>query len=239
MTARPPDPVRPHPSSGRGLARLAPPEPILEPDLPIIDTHHHLWDRRGHRYLLHDFLADVATGHNLVATVFLECHSMYRAAGPAEMRPVGETEFVAGQAAMSASGVYGPTRWRPASSGFADLTLGDRVEPVASASPRRRRALPRRAPFGGVGRERRHRQQRGGDAPRIYRRADFRAGLARLTALGLSLDAWVFHPQLADVVDLARALPRRRSCSATWAARSATAPMPASATTCSRAGRRR
>jgi L-fuconolactonase len=68
-----------------------PPEAILEPDLPIIDTHHHLWDRDGHRYFLPDFLADVATGHNLVATVFLECHSMYRARGPAEMRPVGET----------------------------------------------------------------------------------------------------------------------------------------------------
>jgi len=71
-----------------------PPEPILEPELPIIDTHHHLWDRGGHRYFLPDFLADVATGHNVVATVFLECHSMYRAGGPAEMRPVGETEFV-------------------------------------------------------------------------------------------------------------------------------------------------
>ena len=69
--------------------------------LPIIDTHHHLWDRGGHRYFLPDFLADVATGHNIVATVFLECHSMYRAGGPPEMRPVGETEFVTGMAAMS------------------------------------------------------------------------------------------------------------------------------------------
>ena len=90
-----------------------PPEPILEPELPIVDTHHHLWDREGHRYLLPEFLADAATGHHLVATVFLECHSMYRASGPAEMRPVCETEFVAGQAAMSASGMYGPTRVGP------------------------------------------------------------------------------------------------------------------------------
>ena len=59
-----------------------PAEAILEPELPIIDTHHHLWNREGHRYLLTDFLADAATGHNLVATVFLECHAMYRAAGP-------------------------------------------------------------------------------------------------------------------------------------------------------------
>src|SRR3954447_2141335 len=77
------------------LAR-AEPEPVLEPDLPIIDTHHHLWDMPGYRYLLSDLLADLATGHNVVATVFNECHSMYRAQGPLAMRPVGEVEFCAG-----------------------------------------------------------------------------------------------------------------------------------------------
>src|SRR5258708_15625952 len=93
----------------------APPEPIIEPDLPIIDTHHHLWHRTGgargeswevpaYRYLIHEFLADCATGHNIVGSVFLQCHSMYRATGPEPMRPVGETEVVAGIAAMSDSG---------------------------------------------------------------------------------------------------------------------------------------
>ena len=43
------------------------PEPILDPDLPIIDPHHHLWDRPNHRYLLDEFLADVRTGHHIVA----------------------------------------------------------------------------------------------------------------------------------------------------------------------------
>ena len=71
-------------------------EPILEPELPIIDTHHHLWDRGGWTYLLPELLADLNTGHNIVATVFEECRSMYRANGPVEMRPVGEVEFVAG-----------------------------------------------------------------------------------------------------------------------------------------------
>src|SRR5947209_4181710 len=80
------------------------PEPILDPDLPIVDPHHHLWLRGGHRYLLDELLADLDTGHNIVATVFLECHSHYRAAdmpggGATEMRPVGETEFIAGIAA--------------------------------------------------------------------------------------------------------------------------------------------
>src|SRR6202161_3846834 len=88
----------------------APPEQILEPGIPIIDTHHHLWQRPDYSYLLHELLADIRTGHNVVATVFLQCHAMYRAHGPEEMRPVGETEFVAGIAAMSDSGGYGPTR---------------------------------------------------------------------------------------------------------------------------------
>jgi len=185
-----------------------PPEPILEPDLPIIDTHHHLWDRGGHRYFLPDFLADVATGHHLVATVFMECHSMYRATGPVEMRPVGETEFVAGQAAMSASGMYGATRVAAGIVGFADLTLGDRVEPVLEAHVRagggRFRGVRHSAAWDAsdvIG------NSQTADGPHLYRRADFRAGLGRLTRLGLSLDAWVFHPQLADVVDLARACP--------------------------------
>ena len=103
-------------------------ESILEPELPIIDTHHHLWDRGGWTYLLPELLADLYSGHNIVATVFEECRSMYRADGPVEMRPVGEVEFVAGIAAMSASGGYGPIKVAQGIVGFADLALGDRVE---------------------------------------------------------------------------------------------------------------
>src|SRR5260221_5039568 len=183
-------------------------EPILEPELPIIDTHHHLWDRGGWTYLLPELLADFNTGHNIVATVFEECRSMYRADGPPEMRPIGETEFVAGIAAMSASGDYGKTRVAAGIVGAAHLTLGDRVEPVLLAQLR-----------ASGGRLRGVRHSAGWDAdpiignsrpdsqPQLYARPDFRAGLARLSALGLSFDAWLYHPQLADVVDLARAFP--------------------------------
>jgi L-fuconolactonase len=205
--ARPTQFGRIHPPDEAWLGRN-PPEPILEPDLPIIDTHHHLWDRGGHRYFLPDFLADVATGHHVVATVFLECHSMYRAGGPAEMRPVGEIEFVTGQAAMSASGVYGPTRVAAGIVGFADLTLGDRVEPVLDAELRaaggRFRGVRHAAAWDAsdiIGNS----EAAGG--PHLYRRPEFRAGLTRLTRLGLSLDAWVFHPQLGEVAELARAHP--------------------------------
>jgi len=185
-----------------------PQEAILDPELPIIDTHHHFWDRPDHRYLLDELRADLDTGHNISATVFLECRSMYRATGPVEMRPVGETEFVAGLAAMSASGGYGPTRVAAGIVGYADLTLGDRVEPVLEAHIR-----------AGGGRFRGVRHSAGWDAsevignsradmqPYLYRQPQFRAGLVRLATLGLSFDAWLYHPQLADVVELARALP--------------------------------
>src|SRR5213594_3962207 len=198
------------PPDAAWLAR-APREPILEPELPIIDTHHHLWERPDHRYLLHELLADLGTGHNVVATVFLECHAMYRAGGPIEMRPVGETEFVAGIAAMSESGQYGSTRVAAGIVGFADLTLGDRVEPVLEALV---------AAGGGRFRGVRHAaawdasdiigNSRTASGPHLMRQADFRSGLRRLTSLGLSLDAWAFHPQLPDVVDLARASPDAR-----------------------------
>ena len=85
-------------------------EEIIEPELPIVDPHHHLWDRPGWRYLLDELLLDLNSGHNVVATVFVQCRAMHRADGPDELRPVGETEFVNGVAAMSASGTYGPTR---------------------------------------------------------------------------------------------------------------------------------
>src|SRR5580700_6604131 len=114
------------------LAKAAP-EPILEPDLAIVDTHHHLWDMPGYRYLLDELLLDLGSGHKVVATVFNECHSMYRASGPAEMRPVGEVQFCAGIAAMSDSGLYGATRICAGIVGFADLTLGDRVADVLEA----------------------------------------------------------------------------------------------------------
>ena len=102
-------------------------EKVLEPDLPICDPHHHLWDHPNSRYLLDELLLDTGSGHNVVSTVFVECASMYRADGPEAMRPVGETEFVNGVAAMSASGRYGPIRAAAGIVSLADLTLGERV----------------------------------------------------------------------------------------------------------------
>ncbi len=183
-------------------------EPILEPDLPIVDPHHHLWDRPGWRYLMSDLLADTGSGHNIVATVYVQALSMYRSTGPVEMRPVGETEFVNGVAAASASGIYGETRVAAGIVGQADLTLGGRVEPVLAAHLR---AGGDR--FRGV----RHITAWDADSsipnrnynppPGLLADAQFREGLAVLGRLGLSFDAWLYHPQIDELTDLARAFP--------------------------------
>jgi predicted TIM-barrel fold metal-dependent hydrolase len=204
-----------------------PPEPILEPDLPIVDPHHHLWDRRAEAaklagsahssdqiirrsqyYLFDQLLADVASGHNVRATVHVTCESMFRAAGPAHLRPLGETDFVNGVAAMSASGLYGPTRVCAGIVGNADMTLGEAVAEVLEAHLR---VAGER--FKGI----RHRIAWDPDPTLLgahYRSGEgllgthgFRAAVARLGTYGLSYDAWVLEPQLGEVVDLARATP--------------------------------
>lgn len=181
-------------------------EDILEPGLPIIDPHHHLWVRNNTPYLLPELLTDIASGHNIVATVFEECHSMYRASGPEAMRPVGETEFVAGIAAMSDSGTFGPARICNTIVGGLDMTLGAAVEPVLDAHI---------AASGG--RFRAIRYSTGWDAdekirsivPDPHRLADprVRAAMAVLHRKGLTFDAWLYHTQLQDVADLADAFP--------------------------------
>src|SRR5208282_3504947 len=107
------------------LARLT--EDIIDPDLPIIDPHHHLWVLEGNTYLLPELLADIGSGHAIRATVFEECHAMYRAAGPEEEQSLGETEFVTGVAAMGASGTFGTVRICARMIGRVDLMLGRRA----------------------------------------------------------------------------------------------------------------
>src|ERR1700741_2889665 len=108
-------------------------ETSIEPGLPIVDPHHHLWERPGWRYMLDDLLADTNCGHNIVATVFVQCRSMHRAAGPEAFRPVGETEFVNGVAAMSASGGYGAAKICAGIVGHVDLSAGERSREVLEA----------------------------------------------------------------------------------------------------------
>lgn len=182
-------------------------EEALDPGLPIIDPHHHLMDDGHGRYLLDDFLEDLSTGHNIVSTVYVQVKAMYRATGPVEMRPVGEVEFANGVAAVSASGHYGNTRICEGIVGFADLTLGGEVEAVLDAQIRAGNGRLRGIRYGatwddgsaGYGRT---------FAPRhLLRDTAFRDGFARLAPLKLSFDAWLFYPQLPDLVDLLDASP--------------------------------
>src|SRR5262249_7164053 len=182
-------------------------EPI-EPGLPIIDPHHHVRDRVGSRYLFAHFLEDLAScGHDIRATVVIESGDMHRADGPPALRCVGETEFLNGVAAMFASGKYGSTLGCAGIVGCPDLKLGDRVRPVIEAciaagggrfcgvrnliawhaAPELRRA--RTGP------------------PDLMEDAAFRRGLACVQAYDLSFDAYVYCPQLPQLIDLARAVP--------------------------------
>ncbi len=191
--------------------RLTIEEP-LDPDLPICDPHHHLWDRRPERlaprYLLDEVLADVQSGHNVVSTVFIECGAMFKADGPEAMRPVGETEFVNGIAAMSASGLYGPVRIAAGIIGTADLKLGDAVAAVLdaqiAAGGGRFRGIRVGATWDPTDAVPNHRT----NPPKgLLLRQDFRAGFAHLAPRRLTFEAWCYHHQIPEVTDLARAFP--------------------------------
>jgi predicted TIM-barrel fold metal-dependent hydrolase len=183
-------------------------EEIIDPSRPIVDPHHHLWDRGGQRYLIEDMAADIASGHNVIATVYVEARSMYRAGGPEALRPVGEVEFANGAAAMSASGGYGPAAICAGIVGHVNLLLGEGARPVLEAEI-----------AAGQGRFRGIRHSSAWDAdPNVAHMyatrpkgllldSTFRKGFACLAPLGLSFDAWLFHPQIGDLTDLARAFP--------------------------------
>ncbi|HUG36272.1 MAG TPA: amidohydrolase family protein [Candidatus Limnocylindrales bacterium] len=192
------------------LARTV--EEPLEPALPICDPHHHLWDgqtgRVASRYLLDEILADVGGGHNVVSTVFIECGAMFKTDGPEAMRPVGETEFVNGIAAMSASGIYGKTRIAAGIVGTANLRLGDRAAAVLdaqiAAGGGRFRGIRLGAAWDAADAVPNHRT---GPPKGMMLHDDFRAGFAHLAARGLTFEAWCYHPQIPDVTSLARAFP--------------------------------
>jgi L-fuconolactonase len=189
------------------------PEPTLEPELPICDPHHHFWDFRTaripyQRYLLHELAADIHSGHNVRSTVFIEARAMYRADGPEELRPVGEVEFVQGLAAASASGLYGPGRAAAAIVGHANLNLGARVAPVLealqAASPNRFRGIRHSVtwdPHPEVENTAAHNMQG------QLASDQFRAGARELARRGLSLEAWLYFPQLPELADFAKAVP--------------------------------
>ncbi len=187
-------------------------EEALEPDLAICDPHHHLWDLRPDnltpRYLLDEILEDLNGGHNIRSTVFIECGAMFKTDGPEAMRPIGETEFVNGIAAMSASGLYGDSRVAAGIIGTTDLKLGDAAAAILDAQLE-----------AGCGRFRGIRLGATWDTSQVVPnhrtappeglllRPDFRAGFAHLAPRQLTFEAWCYHTQIPEVTDLARAFP--------------------------------
>ena len=186
-------------------------EEVIDPARPIVDPHHHLWERGGLRYMIEDMAADMASGHNIIATVYVDCRSMYRAGGPEAFRPVGEVEFANGVAAMSASGGYGKGAMCAGIVSHVNLLLGDGAKAVLEAEI-----------AAGNGRFRGIRHSSAWDPdpdvagmyasrPKgLLLDATFRKGFACLAPLGLSFDAWLFHPQIGELTDLARAFPQTR-----------------------------
>jgi L-fuconolactonase len=180
-------------------------EEILEPGLPIVDPHHHLWDHPGSRYLLDELLADVNSGHNIVATVFIQCGSGYRTSGPEEMRPIGESEFVR---AIAEEGDRrgGKTRICQGIVSFADLRLANVdavLEGQIAAAGGRFRGIRHIAAHDPaiIGASSYVPPQGLMDDP------NFRQGLKRLPAHDLTFEAWLYHPQIKTLTGVARDCP--------------------------------
>ena len=175
-------------------------EPVLDPEQRIVDPHHHLWPAGPLPYSLPDLLADVDGGHRVEHTVFMECRAAYRTDGPPALAPVGETEWVAGEAQRSGGLIAGIV-------GHADLRLPDldaildaHAEAGAGLFRGIRDALSRAEPADGL-------MIAGGAPAALFEDPAFRAGVARLGARGLTYDTWHYHYQNREFLALARAVP--------------------------------
>lgn len=207
-------------------------ETVIDPALPIVDAHHHLWllpeatlaamesqnsvvaqalaptCRRRARYLLDEFLADVSDGHHIRSTVFVDAQTMYRVSGPDRMKSVGEVEFVNGIGAAAASGVFGDVKVCAGIVGNVDLTLSDSVKEVLEAHLKAGGGRYRGVRCNGVVYDEDWTiLGRGVGVPRLLCDERFRAGFRHLYPLGLSFDALILEPQLPDLIDLARKFP--------------------------------
>jgi L-fuconolactonase len=192
-------------------------ESAIEPDLPICDPHHHLWypaDRHypadstyqtGNSYTLEDLMQDISGGHRIVRTVFIESRKMLKMDAPPEMQPVGETEFVRNVVARYQPRTSYTIHFSSGIVGFADLTLGEAVAPVLeahiAAGQSRFRGIRYTSTWD------KSPEIKSSSRQGILADSQFRAGFACLQKYELSFDAWLYHPQLMELVDLAHSYP--------------------------------
>lgn len=182
-------------------------EAALDPTLDICDPHHHLWHHPGNRYLADEYLADVSGGHRIRSSVHVECVSNYRGEGPQHLRALGETEFVEQQAHELEARAGENGKLCAGIVGFADLCLGDRVAEVLDghlALSKRFRGIRHATAWDASPRIREAHTQPGAE---LLADPSFRRGFAQLAPRKLSFDAWVFHPQIADLTALAQTFP--------------------------------
>lgn len=179
-------------------------EDVIAPDLPICDPHHHLWYESENRYVLEDFLKDISGGHRIVQTVFVESRMMFRNEGPDAMKPVGETEYVQ---KLVSTRQNEKTAVAAGMVGFADLTLGSAVAPVLEAQITAGKGRFRGIRYTTARDPRDEAKSRFQVQSGLLADSKFREGFACLQQYGLNFDAWLFHPQIMELVALARAFP--------------------------------
>jgi L-fuconolactonase len=193
------------------------PEEALEPDLPIVDPHHHAWDMRElqgfnlfglfkQQYYMSDELCDdfIGAGHNVTHTVYAEAHAFHSAANGEGMAPRGEVVAMQGLAAQFDSGKYGSLRALAGIIGTADLAgLGAQAEPVLVAC---KAACPN---FRGIRVNGQYDPdiKFGVGLPNLYMQPKFREGFALLARHDLTFDAFLYSSQLPDLHDLATSFP--------------------------------
>jgi len=184
-------------------------EEILEPELPIVDAHHHLWPS-GYwiPYDLEAMGADLGRGHHVTDTVFVECMTSYRPDGDPALRPVGETEFVVGKGAVQ---VAGPSQTRVAAAvvGWADLMEPAQAARTLDGHIEAGRGRFRGVRFNVVWHDSHDAAAHGGrtTAPHMLLDPHYRAGLREVAKRGLTYDVWLFHPQLPELADTLDAVP--------------------------------
>ena len=182
-------------------------EDIVDPDRRIIDPHHHLWSTPSFwgTYELQDLWVDTGSGHNVEKTIFIDCHSNYRQDGPPHLRPIGETEYVAGVAAESESDPNQATIAGVVS--HADMTRGREVKEVLEAHEEagrgRFRGIRHAGPHDTTGTL----TNAGSGRPCPYTREDFQEGVRTLGELGYTYDTWHFFMQNPEFLQLAQAAP--------------------------------
>ena len=179
-------------------------EEVIDPELPICDAHHHLWDHYGDEYMLDKYLEDISGGHKILKTVYVDCAMMYRQKGPEELRPVGETEYVKGFSGKY-TGTNNSIEIAAGMVAHAELKLGDAVKPVLEAHLEIGGKMVRGIRYGCIWDP--DPKIKSLSPPGIMCDQKFRQGFACLKEYGLSFDAWLYFTQLPELIDLARAFP--------------------------------